>query len=430
MLEGLTPLHVCITLSTLIIRHSGKGIQQIARMLQPVKPLLCQPPPQRWAGQSMAMQPFDQLRPRHQRSSSPGTTKQHRCQRQGPRIQLPKSCLGRHGIQHLKEVASRQRTGGALREGTAVGIHGTIGIVKPPQGVTVFVGNPKAARGVRQNRREHPCTGLISALHEQGIAEGISDIQVLLAQQLAQLQQHALCSWPVGRLDIAQSPLIMLVNRCRMHALAQPLLECSLEAAIQWPAAAALAELEGTDLLHLWLQRRIEQELARLAPLDALIHHWFGTAATSLFLQRRAGLDRCAFSILRLRDAELAQELFFRLQAGEADFPQLAHYSEGQEGQLGARLGPLPLSQLHPLVAEQLRRSQPAEVLPPLELDDGQILVLRLDLLMPACQNEAMQTQLEQELFCDWLEQEQQRLLACDPKPGSRLSLRLPGLLP
>ena len=203
--------------------------------------------------------------------------------------------------------------------------------------------------------------------------------------------------------------------------------DTTLEALIQWPAAEALQELHATDLLHSWMQRRIEQQLEQLAPLRELQQHWFGPAATSLFLKRRAGLDQVVFSLLQLHDAELAQELYFRLQAGEADFPQLAHHSNGPERDQGGRLGPLHLAQLSPLVTELLRRARPGEVLPPLELDDGQILLLRLDLLMPARQSEAIQSQLEQELYTSWLEGEQQRLLAETPAAGATLHLQLPG---
>jgi parvulin-like peptidyl-prolyl isomerase len=222
----------------------------------------------------------------------------------------------------------------------------------------------------------------------------------------------------------------MLFNSCAAHALPPPLVELTLEAAIRWPTAEALQELQGSGLLELWLQRRIEQQLSRLAPLPELRHHWFGSAATSLFLKRRADLDRVVFSILRLRDAELAQELYFRLQAGEADFPQLAHLSEGQESQLGGRLGPINLGQLTPLLAERLRRSSPGQLLPPLELEDGQVLVLRLDLLMPASQDQRLQDQLEQELFENWLSQEQERLLQLEPDPDCTLALDLPGPVP
>lgn len=199
---------------------------------------------------------------------------------------------------------------------------------------------------------------------------------------------------------------------------------------VAWPQHNVLEELQATDLLQLWLKRRIEQALEQRAPLASWRHQAFASAATSLFLQRRAGLDRVVFSILRLQDPELAQELYFRLQAGEADFPQLAHHSHGPERHLAGRIGPVALHQLQPLLADLLRASAPGELQPPLEGERGDVLLLRLDLRMPASQDDAMQEQLEQELFNAWLEAEQQRLLALQPSPGQQLNLELPGQTP
>ncbi len=193
---------------------------------------------------------------------------------------------------------------------------------------------------------------------------------------------------------------------------------------------AVLAELQATGLLKLWLQRRIEQQLELLAPISQLKQHWYGTAATSLFLQRRASMDQVVISLLQLEDAELAMELFFRLQAAETDFPQLAHHSTSAERDRGARLGPIELGQLNPLVAELLRHAQPGAVQPPLELDSGQILLLRLDRWIPARQSSATQEALQQELYGAWLNAEQERLLAADLQPGEALTLQLPGPAP
>lgn len=208
------------------------------------------------------------------------------------------------------------------------------------------------------------------------------------------------------------------------------MINLTLKAAITWPKASVLQELEETSLLQAWLRVRIEQQLEEIASLAELRHHWFASQATSLFLQRRADLDRVVFSILRLHDPELAQELYFRLQAGEADFPQLAHHSHGPERHLAGRLGPLALGQLQPLLADLLRSASPGQLQPPLESERGDVLLLRLDLLMPASQDDATQQQLEQELYETWLTAEQQRLLLQAPEPDQTVELELPGERP
>jgi len=55
------------------------------------------------------------------------------------------------------------------------------------------------------------------------------------------------------------------------------------------------------------------------------------------------------------------------------------------------------------------------------------VLLLRLDLLMPASQDDATQQQLEQELYKTWLTAEQQRLLLQAPEPYQTVELELPG---
>ena len=99
-------------------------------------------------------------------------------------------------------------------------------------------------------------------------------------------------------------------------------------------------------------------------------------------------------------------------------------------GRLGHAPPPGLLDELGRQLAAQLRRAAPGQVLAPLEFEDGQILVLRLDLLLPAQQNEAMQAQLEWELLQRWQQGEQERLLTQAPNPGEILQLELPGGLP
>lgn len=380
--------------------------------------------------QASRLQPAQKLDTGHKPCSALRTLEEAGHQRHRPSLQFRYRQLRRFTIENLKQVTSSKKTCTPLTQCLAVGTNRSRSIMQPTQGVAIFVGDPETAVGVLEDRLEHLGTGAIGSLHQQGIGQGISHSEVRWSNLLAQMEKRPFRRRPVLCLEIGDGPSIMHLNVPGGHVLATQPLERTLEAAITWPTAAVLDELCTTDLLDTWMQRRIERELGKLAPLETLAHHWFASAATSLFLQRRADLDRCVFSILRLRDAELSQELYFRLLAGEADFPQLAHFSEGREQQLAGRLGPIAMGELHPLLAAQLRRAAPGQVLAPLEFEDGQILVLRLDLLLPAHQNEALQTQLEWELLQRWRQGEQERLLAQAPNPGQILPLELPGALP
>ena len=147
------------------------------------------------------------------------------------------------------------------------------------------------------------------------------------------------------------------------------------------------------------------------------------------FLASKLDRDQIHYSLLRVRNGDLAFELHQRLQEGEASFEELAaSYSEGDERHNGGRVGPVPLSQAHPQVAERLRISQPGQLLPPFFLVNIW-LILRLDTWQGARLDEDTRSELLQELFNDWLHQRVMQLLdgeQPDPLPlhllGSQLS--------
>jgi len=102
------------------------------------------------------------------------------------------------------------------------------------------------------------------------------------------------------------------------------------------------------------------------------------------FLQRKARLDRVTYSLIRVKDEDLAWELFHRIQANEHSFQDLARtHSEGHERDSGGLLGPVPLSQPHPYLAELLRISQPGKLWTPKKLE-GWWVIVRLERHHPA----------------------------------------------
>ena len=116
------------------------------------------------------------------------------------------------------------------------------------------------------------------------------------------------------------------------------------------------------------------------------------------FLASKLDRDQIQYSLLRLRNGDLAFELHQRLQEGEASFEELAaSYSEGDERHNGGHVGPVPLSQAHPQVVDKLRISQPGQLLDPFFLVDIW-LILRLDAWQGARLDEDARSELLQEL--------------------------------
>jgi parvulin-like peptidyl-prolyl isomerase len=222
-------------------------------------------------------------------------------------------------------------------------------------------------------------------------------------------------------------PFWRLLSR---HQLLVPLLRQTVIAnAIE---GVPLSEEESQQARSQWLQQKgiqsPEQLQAHLAkhgmveddalwqaelPLRARHHghDQFLHRAEQRFLSRKQQLDTVIYSLLRVRGEALAHELYLRVAEGEADFAELAAtYAEGPEQATRGVVGPVPLLQAHPILANVLRTSQPGELRPPFAIEQWW-LVVRLESLQPASFDDAMQSRMTQELFEEWVDEEVQRLI-------------------
>lgn len=132
----------------------------------------------------------------------------------------------------------------------------------------------------------------------------------------------------------------------------------------------------------------------------------FGAKAEQRFLERKNSLDQVVYSLLRLKDPYLARELYLQIAEGESDFAELAaRYAEGPEQTTRGVVGPVPLTQSHPALAERLRTNPPGTLLEPFQIDQWW-LVVRPERYLPANFDEAMATRMCAELFEEWVQEE------------------------
>lgn len=149
---------------------------------------------------------------------------------------------------------------------------------------------------------------------------------------------------------------------------------------------------------------QFEHSVLRSIKLDRFKQITFGNKVGSYFLQRKTQLDRAIYSLLRVKDPHLAQELFFRIQDGEATFTELVkQYSGGKEADVGGVVGPHALSIPHPILAAKISSLQPGELAPPLQVADWFVIV-RLEKFFPAQLDKSIQAQLIDELYEQWLQ--------------------------
>ncbi|GAC1448228.1 MAG: hypothetical protein NVS2B14_17690 [Chamaesiphon sp.] len=168
-------------------------------------------------------------------------------------------------------------------------------------------------------------------------------------------------------------------------------------------------QLTGEAEISSWLayygmrREQLEALAIRELKIEKFKQATWGHRLEAYFLNQKSQLDQVIYSLLRTSDAEVAQELYFRLSAGEQSFASLAGaYSQGPESQTGGLLGPVALCQLHPELAQKLSKSQPGQLWPPIRLDNW-IAIIRLEKFIPAQLDEPMRQHLLDRLFENWL---------------------------
>lgn len=140
----------------------------------------------------------------------------------------------------------------------------------------------------------------------------------------------------------------------------------------------------------------------------------YGDEAEIRFLERKLDLDQVTYSLLRVDDRELAEELHAQLVEGEADFPSLvAAHSRGMERATRGLVGPIAVSAGHPSLAERLRVGRPGQLWPPFQVGNLWLL-LRLEERFPAQLDEVMRSRMVEELFQVWFQAQVDLLMAGD----------------
>jgi len=131
----------------------------------------------------------------------------------------------------------------------------------------------------------------------------------------------------------------------------------------------------------------------------------FDPQLSSYYLKRKPQLDQVSYSLLRVSQRPLANELYLRIKERESSFEDVAgQYSEGPERASGGRLGPVPLHQPHPVLARLLQVSSPGQLWPPKQLESWWIVV-RMDHLHATELTDETAQQLALELGEQHLEQ-------------------------
>ena len=180
------------------------------------------------------------------------------------------------------------------------------------------------------------------------------------------------------------------LNRAKLALLEQR----GFETMDQWPEMLAALGRSNDEVMD-----RLERVIRR----QEYIREQFAPKAEARFLERKNELDQVVYSLLRLADSFLARELYLQIESEESNFADLAkRYAEGPERNTNGIVGPVSLTQAHPLLVEKLRVAQPGVLLEPFRVADWW-LVVRLERYSPATFTPEVSDRMCREMFDDWI---------------------------
>ena len=96
----------------------------------------------------------------------------------------------------------------------------------------------------------------------------------------------------------------------------------------------------------------------------------------SYFLERKDFLDEYTFNIIRLKNKDLAYELYFRIDSEEADFIKLSEtYSYYSALYPKGLFGPKNLQRINPLIVNKLIHASPNDLIQPFQVNEWWIIL-------------------------------------------------------
>ncbi len=171
-------------------------------------------------------------------------------------------------------------------------------------------------------------------------------------------------------------------------------------------------QLSSPEEVEAYRQQQVLQQedlqflIERPLRLKRLCEQNYLPKADTRFLERKTGLDQIVYSLLRVADAGLARELYLRITDQETDFATAAtEYSLGPESKSKGLVGPVPLLQAHPNLAQRLRTHPPGQLIEPFQIEQWWVVV-RVENYTPAVLNDNTRMAMAKELFEQWLEEE------------------------
>ena len=129
----------------------------------------------------------------------------------------------------------------------------------------------------------------------------------------------------------------------------------------------------------------------------------FSKNAETEFINSKTLLDQYTYSLITVKESDLAHEIYLQLDSEEAEFSSLAKkYSlEGNTNKMGI-IGPQSLASTHPVLKEKLLTAKNGELLNPFRVDSWWVIV-RLEEKIEAKLDDFTRQKITLSLFDKWV---------------------------
>lgn len=184
-------------------------------------------------------------------------------------------------------------------------------------------------------------------------------------------------------------------------------------------AADTLAWLADQQVTPQDWEQGIRDRLLR----EKLAAHLFTQEAEKRFVENRLSYDRVVLYQIVVPQLELAQELFYRIEAGESNFFDVAYEfdTDPDRRRRSGFEGVIQRWELQPAIATQVFSARAGELAGPIQTNAG-YHILWVREFLPAELTDALRQELLQALFQEWLQAELTYRLYHQPEPVPTVS--------
>ena len=178
-----------------------------------------------------------------------------------------------------------------------------------------------------------------------------------------------------------------------------------------------LQKLESEEAFADFLQKNhitellLRQTLSRPHQVVQFREERWGTRANSLYLKHKDRYDRIHYRRLQSGNADVMQEVFFRLKDKEDSWETIARQFPGAPANADARQKGIPAAQIEASLLAALRKAGPGVVIRPLRLNASTVVVAELESIEASRFDDELRTLIMRDEFDNWLQEECSKML-------------------